>query len=138
MRFFKVSNVSLHFFSNTFIDISPLNRSKNFYLDDDGLPFLDYDKTIAKELLTQEKFSDYSVVNLVGGKSLKIKDYYLSVFATVNNLLNKTYKSGGFEQGRNANYRQLKEDKSLDKPIFGSKYWYGRGTTYFLNVSISF
>lgn len=128
---------TVNFFSNTFIDISPLNRSKNFYLDDDGLPFLDYDKTIAKELLTQEKFSDYSVVNLVGGKSLKIKDYYLSVFATVNNLLNKTYKSGGFEQGRNANYRQLKEDKSLDKPIFGSKYWYGRGTTYFLNVSIS-
>ena len=109
---------TVNFFSNTFIDISPLNRSKNFYLDDDGLPFLDYDKTIAKELLTQEKFSDYSVVNLVGGKSLKIKDYYLSVFATVNNLLNKTYKSGGFEQGRNANYRQLKEDKSLDKPIF--------------------
>mgnify|MGYP003754433025 FL=1 len=107
-------------------------------MDDDGLPFLDYDKTIAKQLLTQEKFSNYSVVNLVGGKSLKIKDYYLSVFATVNNLLNKNYKSGGFEQGRNANYRQLKEDKSLDKPIFGSKYWYGRGTTYFLNVSISF
>ena len=129
---------TVNFFSNTFIDVSPLNRSKNFYLDDDGLPFLDYNTSIAKELLTQEKFKDYSVVNLVGGKSLKIKDYYISVFATVNNLLNKTYKSGGFEQGRNANYRQLKEDKALDKPIFGSKYWYGRGTTYFLNVSISF
>ncbi|ARV15493.1 TonB-dependent receptor [Polaribacter sp. SA4-12] len=129
---------TVNFFSNTFIDVSPLNRSKNFYLDDDGLPFLDYDTTIAKELLTQEKFDDYSVVNIVGGKSLKIKDYYISVFATVNNLLNKTYKSGGFEQGRNANYRQLKEDKVLDKPVFGSKYWYGRGTTYFLNVSISF
>lgn len=129
---------TVNFFSNTFIDISPLNRSKNFYLDDDGLPFLEYDTTIAKELLTQEKFDDYSVVNLVGGKSLKIKKYYISVFATVNNLLNKTYKSGGFEQGRNANYRQLKEDKALDKPVFGSKYWYGRGTTYFLNLSISF
>ncbi|KGL62051.1 carboxypeptidase-like regulatory domain-containing protein [Polaribacter sp. Hel1_85] len=129
---------TVNFFSNTFIDISPLNRSKNFYLDDDGLPFLDYDTTIAKELLKQEKFDDYSVVNLVAGKSLKINKYYISVFATVNNLLNKTYKSGGFEQGRNANYRQLKEDKSLDKPVFGSKYWYGRGTTYFLNVSVSF
>lgn len=129
---------TVNFFSNTFIDISPLNRSKNFYLDDDGLPFLEYDTTIAKTLLKQEKFDDYSVVNLVGGKSLKIKKYYISVFATVNNLLNKTYKSGGFEQGRNANYRQLKEDKALDKPVFGSKYWYGRGTTYFLNMSISF
>ncbi len=78
------------------------------------------------------------VVNLVGGKSYKIKKYYISVFATVNNLLNKTYKSGGFEQGRNANYRQLLEDKSLDKPVFGNKYWYGRGTTYFMNVNISY
>ena len=85
---------TVNFFSNTFIDISPLNRSKNFYLDDDGLPFLDYNTTIAKELLTQEKFNDYSVVNLVGGKSLKIKDYYISVFATVNNLLNKISCTG--------------------------------------------
>ncbi|WP_373942020.1 hypothetical protein [Polaribacter sejongensis] len=52
--------------------------------------------------------------------------------------MNKTYKSGGFEQGRNANYRQLLEDKSLDKPVFGNKYWYGRGATYFMNVSVSF
>ena len=129
---------TLNFFDNTFIDISPLNRSRNFYTDDDGLPFLDYNKDIAKKLLTQEKFDSYSVVNLVGGKSYKIKKYYISVFATVNNLLNKTYKSGGFEQGRNANYRQLLEDKSLDKPVFGNKYWYGRGATYFMNVSVSF
>ncbi len=129
---------TVNFFDNIYIDISPLNRSKNFYLDDDGLPFLDYDTNIAKELLTQEKFDKYAIVNFVGGKSYKIKKYYISVFATVNNLLNKTYKSGGFEQGRNANYRQLLEDKSLDKPVFGNKYWYGRGATYFMNVSVSF
>ena len=132
------AGATVNFFSNTFIDISPLNRSRNFYTDDDGLPFLDYDTTSAKELLSQEKFSNYSVVNLVGGKSYKIKKYYISIFATVNNLLNRTYKSGGFEQGRNANYRQLLEDKSLDKPVFGNKYWYGRGATYFMNVGISF
>ncbi|QVY64788.1 carboxypeptidase-like regulatory domain-containing protein [Polaribacter sp. Q13] len=129
---------TLNFFSNTFIDVSPLNRSQNFYTDDDGLPFLEYDNEISKGLLEQEKFANYSVVNLIGGKSFIIKKYYISVFATVNNLLNKIYKSGGFEQGRNANYRQLLEDKSLDKPVFGNKYWYGRGATYFMNVSVSF
>ena len=129
---------TLNFFSNTFIDVSPLNRSQNFYTDDDGLPFLEYDNEIAKRLLAQEKFDDYSVVNLVGGKSFIINKHYISFFVTVNNLLNKTYKSGGFEQGRNANYRQLLEDKSLDKPVFGNKYWYGRGATYFMNVSVSF
>jgi len=129
---------TVNFFGNTFIDISPLNRSRNFYTDDDGLPFIEYNTETAKTLLNQEKFNKYSVVNLVGGKSYKINKYYISFFATVNNLLNKTYKSGGFEQGRNANYRQLLEDKSLDKPIFGNKYWYGRGATYFMNINVSF
>ena len=121
--------VTVNFFENSFIDISPLHRSRNFYTDYDGLP-LDYDTEIASALLTQEKFDAYSIVNLVGGKSYKINKYYISVFATVNNLLNKIYKSGGFEQGRNANYRQLLEDTSLEKPVFGNKYWYGRGANF--------
>ncbi|TXD51578.1 MULTISPECIES: TonB-dependent receptor [unclassified Polaribacter] len=127
-----------NFFSNIFIDIAPLNRSSNFYTDDDGLPFVEYDPELARELLQQEKFDDYMVVNLVGGKSWKISDTYVSVFATVNNLLGTEYKSGGFEQGRNANFRQLRDDKALDIPVFGNRYWYGRGTTYFLNVNIRF
>ena len=130
--------VTANFFSNTFIDIAPLTRSSNFYTDADGLTFPDYDIVASRELLQQEKFNNYKVVNLVGGKSCKIAGYYISAFATVNNLLNTEYKSGGFEQGRNANYNELRADKALNKPVFGNKYWYGRGTTYFMNVSISF
>jgi hypothetical protein len=127
-----------NFFSNTFIDIAPLTRSSNFYTDADGLTFPDYDIDGARALLQQEKFNNYKVVNLVAGKSWKINGNYIGVFATVNNLLNIEYKSGGFEQGRNANYNELRTDKLLEKPVFGNKYWYGRGTTYFLNASISF
>jgi len=127
-----------NFFDNTYVDVSPLTRTKNFYLDSDGLPFNDYDETIARELLRQEKFDNYWTVNLVGGKSWKIDDYFVGFFASVNNLLDKTYKTGGFEQGRNANYRQLRDDSTNDIPVFGSKYWYGRGTTYFLNVYFRF
>ena len=127
-----------NFFSNTFVDIAPLTRTSNFYKDADGLTFPNYDLNVAKNLLQQEKFNNYKVVNLVGGKSWKITKYYISVFATVNNLLNEAYKSGGFEQGRNANYNELRADKALQKPVFGNKYWYGRGATYFLNASISF
>lgn len=129
---------TLNFFSNTFVDIAPLTRSSNFYTEEDGLTFPNYDLGIARELLQQEKFEVYQVVNMVGGKSWKIKGFYISFFGTINNLLNTAYKSGGFEQGRNANYTQLKEDKALKKPVFGNKYWYGRGTTYFLNASVSF
>lgn len=127
-----------NFFSKTYIDISPLTRTDNFYKDVDGQPFIDYNEEIAKELLKQETFDDYMTVNLVGGKSWKVNQYYIGFFASINNLLDEVYKTGGFEQGRNANYRQLRDDKALNRPIFGSKYWYGRGATYFLNLYVKF
>ncbi len=95
-----------NFFSNAYIDVAPLTRSSNFYTASDGLPFSDYDPVLAKELLQQEKFDSYNVINLIGGKSWKIDDYFISVFASVSNLQNTQYKTGGFQQGRNANYRQ--------------------------------
>ncbi len=128
-----------NFFTNTYVDVSPLTRSANFYLEpSDGLPFNDYDEDLARELLKQEKFDDYMSVNLIGGKSWKIDDYYIGFFASINNLLDKEYKTGGFEQGRNANFRELRDDASRDTRVFGPKYWYGRGTTYFVNVYFRF
>ena len=129
---------TVNFFNNTYVDIAPLTRSRNFYSDADGLTFPNYNIESASQLLQQEKFDAYKVVNLVGGKSWKINGYYISVFATLNNLLNTAYKSGGFEQGRNSNYNELSADKALNKALFGNKYWYGRGTTYFLNLNFSF
>jgi hypothetical protein len=129
---------TVNYFSNTYVDVSPITRTENFYLDSDGLPFNNYNLATARELLEQEQFDSYFVVNLTGGKSWKIGDYYIGFFASVNNLLDELYKTGGFEQGRNANYEELLADKSLETPVFGSKYWYGRGTTYFLNVNFRF
>lgn len=131
-------SATTNFFADTYVDVAPLTRSANFYEDVDGLPFAEYDPEVAKSLLEQERFDDYMTVNLIGGKSWKIGEKFISVFATVNNLLGEEFKSGGFEQGRNANYRQLLEDKSLDTPVFGNRYWYGRGATYFLNVNLRF
>ena len=125
-------------FDDTYVDISPLTRTSNFTSDFDGNVFNDYDEVLARKLLQQEKFENYIIVNLTGGKSWKIDDYYIGFFASVNNLLDKEYKTGGFEQGRNANFRQLRDDKALNTPIFSPKYWYGRGTTYFINVYIRF
>ncbi|MDO5972366.1 carboxypeptidase-like regulatory domain-containing protein [Flavivirga aquimarina] len=128
--------VTANFFDKIYVDSSPLTRTDNFFTDVDGLPFVDYDEDIAKALLKQEVFDDYMVVNLVGGKSWRVNQYYIGFFASINNVLDAVYKTGGFEQGRNANYRQLRDDQALNKPVFGSKYWYGRGATYFLNVSV--
>ncbi|MBQ0768710.1 MAG: carboxypeptidase-like regulatory domain-containing protein [Bizionia sp.] len=127
-----------NFFTNTYVDVSPLARSEEFYLDADGIPYNDYDESIARDLLKQEKFDDYMVVNLVGGKSWKVGDKFVGFFASVGNLLDKKYKTGGFEQGRTADYRALKDDVNNPKRTFGSKYWYGRGTNYFVNVYLRF
>lgn len=127
-----------NFFSNTYVDVSPLTRSTNFNTDFDGNVFNDYEEELARELLKQERFDDYMSVNLIGGKSWKIGEYYVNLFASINNLLNEVYKTGGFEQGRNANYRELRDDKALNTPVFGPKYWYARGITYFLNLNLRF
>ncbi len=133
---------TVNYFNNTYVDVAPLTRTKNFYLDPaDGtnnVVFNDYDPALARELLKQEEFDDYYVVNLMGGKSWKIGDYYVGFFASVGNLFDEIYKTGGFEQGRNANYRQLRDDASNGTRVFGSKYWYGRGANYFVNLNFRF
>lgn len=129
---------------NRYIGVAPLLHTASFWKDTDGLPFWDLKtKTYIRseqvsKLLTQEKLSDIVLMNLVGGKSWKIKKHYLSMFFSINNVLNKIYKTGGFQQNRTANYKALLEDKNRTLPIFGNKYWYGKGTTYYLMLSWSF
>lgn len=129
---------SANFFSNAYVDVAPITRTQNFYMDSSGYPFVDYDEDIARELLRQERFDSYMLVNLVGGKSWRINNYFVGFFASINNIFNQQYKTGGFEQGRNANYQTLGEDVAKEKRVFGHKYWYGNGTTYYLNLYFRF
>ena len=101
-------SATVNFFDNIYVDVAPLTRTSNF-ADDGGAPFNDYDPALAKQLLQQERFDNYTTVNMIGGKSWKIGDKYISIFASVSNLFNTQYKTGGFEQGRNANFRELKK-----------------------------
>ena len=130
--------MTANYFNNAFVNVAPILRTNNFYLDSDGLPIENYDLEIARELLQQEKFASYFLVNIVGGKSWKINDYYIGFFANVGNILNTEYKTGGFEQSRNANYNTLLEDKSRNNPLFGSKYWFGYGTSYYAQIYFRF
>jgi outer membrane receptor for ferrienterochelin and colicin len=131
--------VTGNYYSNAYIDISNLRRTSDFYTDVDGLPFNDYDENVARELLRQEEMNDYFLVNIVGGKSWKVKDYYLGFFATINNVLNQEYKTGGFEDSRRANYRQQVEEQNRENgPLFGNRYFFGYGTTYYVNMYVRF
>ena len=131
--------ISCEYFDNAYIDVSNLARSANFTSDYDGNTFNDYDPDVAKELLKQEQFDDYMLVNVIGGKSWKIGDYFVGFFATINNVFNQEYRTGGFEQSRRVDYRsQLEEQTNENGPIFGNRYFYGNGTTYYLNLYLRF
>ncbi|MDX1462123.1 MAG: TonB-dependent receptor [Marinirhabdus sp.] len=130
---------TLNYFSHAFIDVNNLSRTANFYLDTDGQLLNDFDSEEASTLLQQEQFPSYYLLNIVGGKSWRIKRYYLGFFASINNLLDQKYITGGFEQGRLANFRDLKQD--FNRPygrIFGPRYFFGNGTTYYINFYLRF
>ena len=90
-----------------------------------------------KELLKQEQFNPVTLLNLTGGKSWRVLGKTIGFFASVNNVLGVTYKTGGFEQARNANFRQLNQDVSSGTPAFAPKYFYGYGRTYFVNLYLN-
>lgn len=135
---------NMNYLSHDFLDVAPLLRTDNFYLDDNGIPFtneatgLPITQFEVQELLRQEQFDPVFLVNLVGGKSWRINDSYTGFFMVINNVLGAVFKSGGFEQGRKANYPEFIEDRSLETPLFGPKYWYGSGTSYYFNMYYRF
>ena len=125
--------------THNYLDISPLLRTDNFYLRSDGLPFPDVTQEEVDRLLKQERFDEAFLVNIAGGKSWRLKNnYYVGFFASLNNVLSELYKSGGYEQSRNANYSELKQNKDLQYPTFGPKYYYGNSASYYFNVYLRF
>ncbi len=133
--------INANYLTGSYLDVSALLRTDNFYknpADINGFPFPEATQERARELLKQEQFDNYFLINTVGGKSWKIKKQYIGFFASINNLFNVVYKTGGFEQARNANYRELNQDISSGSPSFGPKYYYSFGRTFFINLYYNF
>ncbi|WP_300569258.1 carboxypeptidase-like regulatory domain-containing protein [Flavobacterium sp.] len=132
---------NINYLANNYMDIAPITRTDRFFTDTNSLNGSDFPEATqerADELLKQEKFDNFELLNVTGGKSWKIKSSTLGFFASVSNVLDVKYKTGGFEQARNSNYRQLNQDVSSGTPSFGPKYFYGYGRTYFLNLYLNF
>ena len=134
---------NVNYLADNYLDVSAILRTDNFYRnpeDINGFAFPEATEERARELLKQEKFDSFTLVNLVGGKSWRISNKNRNTFgffASINNIFDITYKSGGFEQARNANYRELNQDVSSGTPSFAPKYFYGFGRTYFVNLYIN-
>lgn len=126
-----------NYLGDNYIDVANIKRT-NFYLTSNDADVV-VDQAKADSYLRQEKFDSFFLYNLVGGKSWKVDKYTIGLFANVNNVLDFTYKTGGFEQSRNATYQNDNEDHTSGGPlVFGPKYFYGYGRTYMLNVYLTF
>ncbi|UUF15721.1 MULTISPECIES: TonB-dependent receptor [Flavobacterium] len=128
---------NINYLIDNYIDVSPISRTSQFYINPaNGFPFPEATSERGNQLLQQEKFDPITLLNINGGKSWRVHKKYIGLFASVNNALGLVYKTGGFEQARNANFRALNQDVSSGTPSFGPKYYYGYGRTYFLNLTI--
>ncbi len=131
---------NLNYYNHNYVSVSPLIRTEQFYTDpilNEPYPGVN-DKTL-KQVWKQEKLEEFFHLNFVGGKSWKIKKYYISLFAVVTNALDTAARTGGFEQSRKASFPEYYQDKVTNEtPVFGNKYWYGYGRTYYIQLGLRF
>tara|TARA_R110002167_G_scaffold13570_21_gene56288 strand:+ start:972 stop:3698 length:2727 start_codon:yes stop_codon:yes gene_type:complete len=128
-----------NFLQDNYINIATITRTQSFWLNPEtGSRFQNATEENVSRMLGQKPFENTYLLNLVGGKSWLKKGTYISLFASINNLFNVVYKTGGYEQARNGNFGQMWQDQLSGNPSFAPKYWYGYGRTYFLNLAYSF
>ncbi|CAM4123302.1 TonB-dependent receptor [Zobellia nedashkovskayae] len=132
-------SATTNYLASNYANISTLTRTQSFYLDPEtNLSFVDATEENVNQALAQKPLENFYLLNLVGGKSWLKKGKYISVFGSINNLFDGVFRTGGYEQSRNGNYGQFKQDNLSGTPSFAPKYWYGYGRTYFLNLAYSF
>ncbi len=135
-KFWWIS-ANINYLSHNYLDVAPLIRTSQFITNSDEANF-PYDEATAASYLSQEKFEAFTLMNLVGGKTWRIKEKTLGLFANVNNVFDIQYKTGGFEQARNASYSELYKDHQGPTRSFGPKYFYGYGRTFIGNMYLNF
>ena len=115
---------NVNYLADSYIDVSNVLRTENFTLDNAGISYDGADEATVRKLLKQEKFDSFTLVNLIGGKSWRISKKNrntVGFFASINNVFDIEYKTGGFEQSRKATFPDLQQDLASGTRIFWSK-----------------
>ena len=135
-------SANMNYLGDSYLDVSNILRTDNFTIDrTTGVSYPGATEESVRDLLKQEKFDNFMLFNLIGGKSWRISSKNRNTFgffASINNLLDIEYKTGGFEQSRKATFVDAQQDNVNGTPSFGPKYFYGYGRTYFVNCYINF
>ncbi len=132
-------STTLNWLAENYTSLARVIRTNSFLIDPDtGNEYHNLNQNILNRLLKQSALEEVYLINISMGKSWILEGKYFSVFLNITNLFDTTYRSGGFDQSRKGTYSTLYLDRLGGRPSFGSKYWYGFGRTFFLNLSISF
>lgn len=129
------ANINFNFVDRNYVSINPSRRTT------EAIDGLEEGSEMYHKIIDQEKLPSAFTVDLFMGKSFalnklssKLFKYgtYLYLNVGVNNVLNnKSVTTGGYEQLR-FDYTGRNPDR------FGSKYFYGYGANYFVNVTFKF
>ncbi|MCL2074361.1 MAG: TonB-dependent receptor [Marinilabiliaceae bacterium] len=123
-------NVNYNYFDRIYVDLMPIRRTVEANPAD--AKDRDKQKERNKERTEQEKFDPVGTLDASIGKSHRFKNgYFLNLNFSVDNILDQSLRTGGFEQGR------FDFDRSILEK-FPSKYYYGYGRTFFINVAFRF
>lgn len=129
---------NLNYSTESYVAVAPIARTAVFFSNpSNGFPFPEATEERARELLRQEKLNPVLLLNLTGGKTWRIHHKTLGLFMSLTNLLDTRYQTGGYEQARNANFRQRNQDQSSGTPNFGNKYFQGYGRNYFISLYLN-
>ncbi|WP_100076368.1 carboxypeptidase-like regulatory domain-containing protein [Chryseobacterium camelliae] len=129
-----------NYFDDNYLDPSALIRTEGFIQNNNSsTPYYNLTESELRRVLEPNKLPSSFFLNVNAGKSWVIGKYYVLVSATVNNILDNTkYITGGFEQTRNAKFPDFVQDNDREFTLFGPKYWYTQGRSYFVNVQFRF
>ncbi len=119
------ANISFNYFDEMYLSFNPDRRTAT------AVEPIDYNSEEWTTAIDQEKLASQFSLDLFGGKSFKIKNYYF-IYLTVgvNNVLNnRNFITGGFEQLRF-------DGEEIDK--FPSRYYYAYGINYFASITFKY
>ena len=129
-----------NYLGDNYLDPSALLRTERFVQNSQtGTPYANLTESELRRVLEPNKLPETFFINANAGKSWLFGKYYVLITASVNNILDNTkYITGGFEQTRNVNFPNFKTDVDREQRLFGPKYWYTQGRSYFINLQVRF
>ena len=113
--------------ANSYLNFNYIKRILSLYQN-----AMDTDYDVIKKYTAETRLPEALTFDISGGYSVRLHSNYLLFMFNVQNVFNKkNIKTGGYEQGR-INLSDLESTR------FDPMYYYGYGTTFFLQISYRF